>query len=97
VLISQNYVQRYISGKKAIDLELWWFSARYQLFELEAYCRSNDGVLEELVKILHDPERGLVDMVQTQGIPLSVVTKVVAELVVPRKPIAHSPFCHCEC
>jgi hypothetical protein len=93
VLISQNYVQRYISGKKTVNLDLWLFSARYQLLELEAYCRSNDEVLEELVKILHDPERGLVYMVQTQGIPLSVVTKLIAELVVPRKRITHCPYC----
>jgi hypothetical protein len=91
VLISQNYVQRYISGKKTASFDLWLFSARYQLLELETYCRSNDTVLGEIKKILHDPKRGMVYMVQTQGIPLSVMAKLVADLVGPRK--QNCPYC----
>jgi hypothetical protein len=85
VLTSQNYAQRYIADKKTINFDLWLFSQRYHLVELETYCRSNDALIEEIKEILHDPQRGMVYMVQTKGIPLLFMSNFVAKLMHAKK------------
>lgn len=62
------------------DYNLWKIAARYQLHDLEYYCRSDEEVLKEIKAVISSSKKGINSLLESEGIPLSMLSEVVATI-----------------
>jgi len=77
----QRFTLTLVLSNDKVSWNLWTFAACNGFTELERYCRADRKVEAELMAVIRDRERGIVHLVHDEGVPLALMSEIVANLI----------------